>query len=241
MNNSNTGYMVIPMGLTIEQREVYTYLYARCNFQDMTVKYTVSQIVASADKRLNITTKKVRNILKILSSNGYITDIFKGSKGKPSILKITKLLDCERANNGQIKGNYRANKIAQPSHLEEVKDNYRANNGQIKGNPIKEKENNIYSENILKAIAKYPGKKVKSVRDKKLPSLIKKYSEEQIIRCIDRYLEECKGKDKQYILNESTFWNGRYEDYLDENYLDKQEPTKTIRREDRKMKFYEVF
>lgn len=131
------------------------------------------------------------------------------------------------------------------SELEEGKGHSKGTiEGTIEGtskNKNKRKENNIYSENILKAIAKYPGKKVKSVRDKKLPSLIKKYSEEQIIKCIDRYLEECKSKDKQYILNESTFWNGRYEDYLDENYLDKQEPTKTIRREDRKMKFYEVF
>lgn len=104
-------------------------------------------------------------------------------------------------------------------------------------NKIKE---NIYSENMANAIKRYPGKKIKSVRDRKLPKLIKQYGEEQIIRCIDRYLEECKSKDKQYILNESTFWNERYIDYLDENYLDKQEPTKTINREGLKMKFYDL-
>lgn len=94
-------------------------------------------------------------------------------------------------------------------------------------NKNKRKEN-IYSENILKAIAKYPGRKVKCVRDKKLPSLIKKYGEEQIIRCIDRYLEECKGKDKQYIMYESTFWNGRYKDYLDENYKSEEKPKRRL-------------
>lgn len=78
--------------------------------------------------------------------------------------------------------------------------------------------NNIYSESLIKKIMSYPGKKTKDVRDKKLPQLIKKYGEEQIIRCIERYSEEVKGREKRYILNESTFWNGRYVDYLDINY-----------------------
>ena len=78
--------------------------------------------------------------------------------------------------------------------------------------------NNIYSESLIKKIMSYPGKKTKDTRDKKLPQLIKKYGEEQIIRCIERYSEEVKGREKRYILNESTFWNGRYVDYLDINY-----------------------
>ena len=35
-------------------------------------------------------------------------------------------------------------------------------------------------------------------------------------------------EEKRYILNESTFWNGRYMDYLDENYEDNVNPKKTI-------------
>lgn len=56
--------------------------------------------------------------------------------------------------------------------------------------------NNIYSESLIKKIMSYPGKKTKDVRDKKLPQLIKKYGEEQIIRCIERYSEEVKGREK---------------------------------------------
>ena len=82
-----------------------------------------------------------------------------------------------------------------------------------KENKKKIKEN-IYSD----LIKKYPGKKIKSVRDKKLPKILKEYSIEEIERCINRYAEECKGRDKKFILNESTFWNGRYVDYLDENF-----------------------
>lgn len=91
-------------------------------------------------------------------------------------------------------------------------------NKNIKNNKNNKNNNNIYSESLIKKIMSYPGKKTKNTRDKKLPQLIKKYGEEQIIRCIERYSEEVKGREKRYILNESTFWNGRYVDYLDVNY-----------------------
>jgi len=91
-------------------------------------------------------------------------------------------------------------------------------NKNIKNNKNNKNNNNIYSESLIKKIMSYPGKKTKDTRDKKLPQLIKKYGEEQIIRCIERYSEEVKGREKRYILNESTFWNGRYVDYLDDNY-----------------------
>lgn len=91
--------------------------------------------------------------------------------------------------------------------------------------PQKEKEKKT-KENIYSDLVKnYPGKKVKAVRDKKLPKILKEYSLEEIERCINRYSEECMGKEKRFILNESTFWNGRYIDYLDENY---QEDNKDI-------------
>ena len=88
-----------------------------------------------------------------------------------------------------------------------------------KENKKKIKEN-IYSD----LIKKYPGKKIKSVRDKRLPKILKEYSIEEIERCINRYAEECKGREKKFILNESTFWNGRYVDYLDENFEEVKNP-----------------
>ena len=78
----------------------------------------------------------------------------------------------------------------------------------------------IYSdfEKVIKQ--KYLGKKTKATRDKVVPKLLKKYSVEELTRCLDRYAKECKGKEKRFIMNESTFWNGRYIDYLDCNYED---------------------
>ena len=99
-------------------------------------------------------------------------------------------------------------------------------NNKGKERKVKEsKVKNLYSDFSKKVIKLYPGKKTKSVRDKKLPKILKEYDEEEITRCIERYSEEVKGKEITYILNEGTFWNGRYMDYLDENYKEqKTEP-----------------
>ncbi|EKN42937.1 helix-turn-helix domain-containing protein [Clostridium botulinum] len=64
----------------------------------------------------------------------------------------------------------------------------------------------------------YPNKKGKSIAFKKLNNILKKYTFEEIERCVYRYSKEVKGKDKQYIQHGSTFFNGTYIDYLDSNY-----------------------
>lgn len=196
------GYVVIPKGLTIEQREVFVYLYEKCNFQDMTVDYTVSQIVADVDKRLNLTTKKVRTILKNLLRDGYITDVCKGSKGKPSIIKIGAI-------KGQLMGNYKANKMAQPSHLKEIKGNKGATNGQLMGNPIKEKEKeSIYSHWNSKKIIVH--KKMTSEIVKAIDKALRSYSVNEIIHAIDVYSE---------ILQSDYYFNYKWglKDFLNRN------------------------
>lgn len=64
----------------------------------------------------------------------------------------------------------------------------------------------------------YPIKKGKAQAIKKISKILEKYSIEELTKCIKRYSVEVKGKDKQFILHGSTFFNGRYEDYLDSNY-----------------------
>ncbi|MFQ7000597.1 MAG: hypothetical protein ACLRRH_04540 [Clostridium sp.] len=237
MNNSNTGYMVIPMDLTERQALIYMQMYKRCNFQDMTVKYTTSQLKCDI-RIIDIDRNAIDRDIKKMVEKGYLKVLIQGRRGNPTTYEIVKKRELSE-NNMRTK---RELKHSNNEGLSYDSENNMRTKRELSENPIKEKEkeNNIYSENILKAIAKYPGKKVKSVRDRKLPKLIKKYGEEQIIKCIDRYFNECKSKDKQFILQESTFWNGRYEDYLDENYLDKQEPTKIIRREEMKMTFRDL-
>lgn len=83
--------------------------------------------------------------------------------------------------------------------------------------------NNKYSANDIQEIwNKYPNKKGKAVAIRKIPQLLKTYGKDHLIRCLERYAKEVKGKDKQYILNGSTFFNNRYEDYLDSNYQEEK-------------------
>ena len=218
------GYIVMPMDLTIEQREVYVYLYKQCNFKDMTCNYTISQIVAAADKRLNMTTRKVRTILKKLLENGYITNVYKGSKGRPSVIKIATI-------KRQLSDNNMTNKKAQPSDLNEFSDNNMTIKRQLSDNLIKEKEINIYSSNDYEEVWKaYPNKKGKAKSITYINKILKSISKEELLRCIDRYIKDVENqRDNGFktlsYKNGSTFFNGGYIDYLDKNY---QDETKNI-------------
>ena len=46
---------------------------------------------------------------------------------------------------------------------------------------------------------------------------------DEFIRCIERYNNETRSKETQYLQYGSTFWNSGYVDYLDENYVDETE------------------
>ena len=89
-------------------------------------------------------------------------------------------------------------------------------------NEMKEDDMKKYSVFTSEIVKIYPGKKIKAVRDKKLPGIIAEHGEEQVKRCVKRYAADVKGKAADYILLESTFWNGRYMDYLDENYQEQK-------------------
>ncbi len=65
----------------------------------------------------------------------------------------------------------------------------------------------------------YPRKKGKGqVKDATKKRLAKDVGLEQMLRCIERYKAEMVGKDEQYVMYGSTFFNSGYVDYLDENY-----------------------
>lgn len=78
--------------------------------------------------------------------------------------------------------------------------------------------NNIYIEQCNELWSMYPKKVGKQKAYKKIPKLLKEYSFEELKRCVERYSKEASTKDKQFILQGDTFFNGRFEDYLDENY-----------------------
>ncbi|KYH35376.1 hypothetical protein CLTEP_05520 [Clostridium tepidiprofundi DSM 19306] len=91
-------------------------------------------------------------------------------------------------------------------------------------NTITNKINNKINIDDFEELWKlYPNKKGKAKARQIVTKLLKKYTKEELQRCIERYSKEVQGKDKQYILHGSTFFNGRYEDYLDNNYTEQNE------------------
>jgi len=81
--------------------------------------------------------------------------------------------------------------------------------------------NNIYGDFFEQCWSIYPNKKGKGkISDAKKRKLYEKVGLEQMIRCIERYKSYCDGKDMQFVMYGSTFFNSGYVDYLDENYND---------------------
>lgn len=87
---------------------------------------------------------------------------------------------------------------------------------------ISKKENKLKlqtpSSQVDEVWSLYPNKKGKVDAYKKIPLLISNYGFEEIKKCVERYALEVKGKDKKFMAYGSTFFSGRFEDYLDENY-----------------------
>ena len=91
------------------------------------------------------------------------------------------------------------------------------------------KDNNIYIgeaddskssiddffETLWKA---YPKKKGKGQISKAKKIKLYNTGLDKMMRCIDRYKEYIQGKDEQFVMYGSTFFNSGYVDYLDENY-----------------------
>ena len=148
----------------------------------------------------------ISRALKEIEKSGYIKIDYKkrGAQITERIISILPLYDCE---NNQPTIDEKINRTID----EKVKDN----NISI---------NNININSAFESVWKlYPNKKGKGkVSDKAKKTLFDK-GEEQIKRCIERYLKELKKDEWRHPQNGSTFFTSGYVDYLDENYTDKKE------------------
>lgn len=80
--------------------------------------------------------------------------------------------------------------------------------------------NNIIGDldNFFNSLWKlYPKKKGKGNVSKTQKKKLMSIGYEELCRCIDRYKKFIEGKDEQYVMYGSTFFNSGYVDYLDEN------------------------
>lgn len=121
-------------------------------------------------------------------------------------------------------------------HIKETYINENAESGYDSGidsdiDSRKSQDKASYADFFDQCWQSYPRKKGKGqVKDATKKRLAKEIGLEQMLRCIERYKTEMVGKDEQFVMYGSTFFNSGYVDYLDVNYeTERDEPQHTGR------------
>ena len=216
-------YFITLQTFTLEEYEVWKQLNKYCNFETGISGYTVNQLVVNSDKRLELTTQKVRTILKKFEKEGYIQFLTSGSKGKESTLKIVlkdKLFDQQQSNN------YSTNKSEQLQGFEGDKQQQSNNNLTILSKK-KEKNNNIYSLVIdylnRKANTNYKSS-TKNTQSYINARVSEGFTVEDFKKVIDSKSKEWMNTDFEKYLRPATLFGTKFENYLNE--ANKKVPTK---------------
>ena len=226
------NYFNIPSSLNNDEVLVYFHLCRSTNFtkdvyegrekfECFCSKRTLSNDTGMGDK-------KVLATLKLLEEKGYIKLISKGKPPKtPSKYKmiyaesIKKMEPLEEPLKEPLKEPFKSiEKSSFTSNKEPLEEPLKE---PLKEPPSKDisKDKSKYSVNDIEELWKlYPRKTDKKKAFEKIKKLLSEYSKEELVRCIQRYSKEVQGTDKKFILMGSTFFNGRYADYLDSNYND---------------------
>lgn len=84
----------------------------------------------------------------------------------------------------------------------------------------------------------YPLKKGKGQVSKTKKQVLQRIGYEQLKRCVERYIAEIKASGKEkYMMHGSTFFNSGYVDYLDENYVDREQTVEPVKEGDPEDRF----
>ena len=204
------NYFITLQAFTLEEYEIWKQLNKHCNYETNVTGYTVNQLVVNSDKRLNLTTQKVRTILKKFEKEGYIEFLTSGSKGKESTLKITI--------KQQLFNNNVTNKSEQLQQVEDDKQQ-QSNNNVTTLSKKKENNNNIYSLVIdylnKKASTNYRAstKNTQSFINARVSEV---YTVEDFKKVIDSKSKEWLNTDFEKYLRPATLFGSKFENYLNE-------------------------
>ena len=213
-------YFIALDEMTLDEIEIWRLLCRYSNYDTDVAGYTVNQLVVGADKRLNLTTQKVRTILKKFEKEGYIQLLRSGSKGKESTLKLTI--------KQQLFNNNTTNKTEQLQQVEDLGNNNLTTNQQQSNNTTKkkEKDNNIYSLVIdyfnSKANTKFRAS-TKNTQSYINARVREGYKLEDFIIVIDIKCDDWLGTDWERYLRPATLFGTKFENYLNE--ANKKGPT----------------
>ena len=210
-------YFIALDEMTLEEIDIWRLLCRYSNYDTDVAGYTINQLVVNSDKRLNLTTQKVRTILKKFEKQGYIEFLSSGSKGKESTLKITI--------KQQLFNNNVTNKSEQLQQVE-GDSQQQSNNNVTTLSKKKEKDNNIYS-----LVIDYLNKKASTnyrASTKNTQSFINArvkegYTVEDFKKVIDSKSKEWLNTDFEKYLRPATLFGTKFENYLNE--ANKKGPT----------------
>ena len=205
--------MNAPLKLTERQLLIYFYLYKKCDFDNMEVKVTTSQIVTGV-KIIELTDRIVNTELKKMIEAGFLKLVKKGSKGNFSIYQIIKTNEMMVTNAYVIGNSKDSNSNALKDR--EVTNAYVIGNSNTKN---KEKNNNIYSE-----VIKYLNEKAntnyrpstKNTQSFISARLKEGFTVEDFKKVIDVKAKSWIGTDFEKYLRPSTLFGTKFENYLNE-------------------------
>ena len=210
-------YFITLQAFTLEEYEIWKQLNKYSDFNTNVAGYTVNQLVVNSDKRLNLTTQKVRTILKKFEKEGYIEFVSSGSKGKESTLKL--MLKEKLFNNQQQCNNNLTNKSEQLQSVEQVEQQQSNNNLTILSKK-KNKNKYIYSEVIdylnIKANTNYK-ETTKNTQSLINARISEGYTVEDFKKVIDVKVENWLGTEWEKYLRPQTLFGSKFENYLNEN------------------------
>ena len=214
-------YFIALDEMTLEEIDIWRLLCRYSNYDTDIAGYTINQLVVNSDKRLNLTTQKVRTILKKFEKEGYIKFLTSGSKGKESTLKLTI--------KQQLFNNNATNKSEQLQRVEESDNSNLTTKQQQSNNTTKKKEkdnNNIYSLVIdylnRKASTNYRAS-TKNTQGFINARVREGYTVEDFKKVIDSKSKEWLNTDFEKYLRPATLFGTKFENYLNE--ANKKTPT----------------
>ena len=156
-------------------------------------------------KRWNWSKSKVRSFLKLLQNDSMIV--------KKTDQKKTTLTIC----NYDVWQIPETNKEPQKDQSETSERPQKDTNKNVK-NDNNEKKETIINDFFESVWILYPRKEGKSAIKLSARTKLYDYGYETIKKCIERYKLEKEKESWRKWMHGSTFFNGRYEDYLDGNY-----------------------
>ena len=213
-------YFIALDEMTLDEIEIWKLLCRYSNYETDVAGYTINQLVINSDKRLNLTTQKVRTILKKFEKEGYIQFLTSGSKGKESTLKL--------AIKQQLFNNNTTSKNEELQQIEDLDNNNITTKQQQSNNTTKkkEKDNNIYSLVIdylnSKANTKFRAS-TKNTQSYINARVREGYKLEDFIMVIDFKCSEWMGSEWERYLRPTTLFSPKFENYLNE--ANKKGPT----------------